>query len=72
MAEVDCDTRLIVDTYYETVSEAFGHNASPLTAHMEGVVGAAMLLSALTGVEDDLARKQVVAMGLRPPSNTEL
>jgi hypothetical protein len=63
-------TALIEEVYFETVSEAYGHDATPLKAHMEGVIGAAMLLSALTGIEDEQARKQVVAMGLRPPSKS--
>lgn len=57
---------MIEDAYYETVEESFDRGLSPLKAHMEGVVAAAMLLSAVEGVEDDAARKQVMELGLRP------
>ena len=58
--------KIIVNVYYETVSESFAREASPLTAHKEGVTAAAMLLAAMTGVEDEAAKKEVVALGLRP------
>ncbi len=57
---------MIEDAYFETVAESFDRGLSPLKAHMEGVVAAAMLLSAVEGVEDDAARKQVMELGLRP------
>ncbi len=60
---------MIEDAYLETVEESFARGLSPLKAHMEGVVAAAMLLSAMGGVEDDEARKQVMDLGLRPPSD---
>ncbi len=57
---------IIVDVYHETVSESFARKAYPLMAHKEGVTAAAMLLAAMTGVEDEAAKKEVVALGLRP------
>lgn len=58
--------KVIVDVYLETVSESVARKASPLTAHKEGVTAAAMLLASMTGVEDEAAKKEVVALGLRP------
>tara|TARA_R110002012_G_C11407728_1_gene586604 strand:+ start:138 stop:428 length:291 start_codon:yes stop_codon:yes gene_type:complete len=64
---VDDSTRaMIEEAYYETVSESFDRGLSALKAHMEGVVAAAMLLSAMAGTEDEDARKQVMDLGLRP------
>ncbi|MEO9904234.1 MULTISPECIES: hypothetical protein [Alphaproteobacteria] len=64
---MDDSTRsMIEDAYHETVEESFARGLSPLKAHMEGVVAAAMLLSAMVGVEDEDARKQVMDLGLRP------
>ena len=57
---------VIVKVYHETVSEAFARRASLLTAHKEGIIAATMLLAAITGVEDEAAKKEVVAFGLRP------
>ena len=57
---------VIVKVYHQTVSEAFDRKASSLTAHKEGIIAAAMLLAAITGVEDEAAKKEVVAFGLRP------
>lgn len=69
---MDDSTRsMIEDAYHETVTEAFQRGLSPLKAHMEGVVAAAMLLSAMVGVEDEEARKQVMDLGLRPPSDED-
>jgi hypothetical protein len=62
----DATRSMIEDAYYETVEESFDRGLSPLKAHMEGVVAAAMLLSAVEGVEDEEARKQVMELGLRP------
>ena len=61
---------MLVIAYDETVDEAFARGASPLNAHMEGVVAASMLLSALTGIEDEPARRAIVALGLRPKRGT--
>ncbi|MEQ8331932.1 hypothetical protein [Nisaea sp.] len=67
---MDDSTRVMIEeAYYETVSESFDRGLSPLKAHMEGVVAAAMLLSAMAGTEDDDARKQVMDLGLRPREN---
>ncbi len=56
----------IVNAYYDTVDEALSHGNSLLDAHKEGVVAAAMLLAATTGIEDEDAKRQVVALNLRP------
>lgn len=57
---------LLEDSYMETVEEALdaGHNED--TAHQEGVVAAAMMLSSMEGLEDALARAAVDEMALRP------
>lgn len=69
---MDDSTRsMIEDAYHETVEESFERGLSPLKAHMEGVVAAAMLLSAIVGVEDEEARKQVMDLGLRPPTEDD-
>jgi|TARA_E500000318_G_scaffold98871_1_gene100508 phosphoribosyl-dephospho-CoA transferase len=69
---VDDSTRsMIEDAYLETVEESFERGLSPLKAHMEGIVAAAMLLSAMGGVEDEEARKQVMDLGLRPPTDED-
>ncbi len=60
------DRSVVESVYFETVAEAFGRGASPLTAHIEGVIAAAMLLSCLTGIENEPARRAIVALGLRP------
>jgi hypothetical protein len=57
---------MIEDCYQETVLEALQSISSKLTAHKEGITAAAMLLAAMTGIEDEPARRQVVALGLRP------
>ncbi|MCR9257733.1 MAG: hypothetical protein NXI16_16750 [Alphaproteobacteria bacterium] len=64
---MDDAVRLMVsDAYDETVSEALSHDQSVLTAHKEGVVAAAMLYSAMTGIEDEEAKRCIVALGLKP------
>ncbi|WP_269423242.1 hypothetical protein [Kiloniella laminariae] len=57
---------MVEEAYFETVTEALARNESLLTAHKEGVTAAAMLLAAMTGTEEDDARKEVVALDLRP------
>ncbi|UUX48549.1 hypothetical protein NUH88_14140 [Nisaea acidiphila] len=57
---------MVEEAYFETVEESFERGLTPLKAHMEGVVAAAMLLSAVEGVEDEAARKMVMELGLRP------
>ena len=57
---------MIEEAYFETVNEALGREESALTAHKEGVTAASMLLVAMNGTEEDQARREVVAMGLRP------
>ena len=65
----DKTRRLVEDAYQEAVQETVGRGQTLLTAHKEGVVAAAMLLSALGGLEDSAARDAVVALNLRPESN---
>jgi len=62
----DNQIHMIEDIYFETVNEAFNHGATPLTEHKEGVIAAAMLFSAVTGIEEAPARRRVVSMRLRP------
>ncbi len=57
---------MVEEAYFETVTEAMTRNESLLTAHKEGVTAAAMLLAALTGVDDEEAKKEVIALELRP------
>ena len=58
--------RLITDAYQEAIDEAVVRGVSLLNAHKEAVTAAAMLLSALTSVEDEIAKNQIVALNLRP------
>lgn len=62
----DYDRDMVEIAYHETVDEAFERGASPLVAHKEGVVAASMLVSVMTGMEDEEAKRWVVALGLRP------
>ena len=63
---MDADTaEMVKEAYDETVAEAVAQGNSPEVAHAEGVTAAAMLLSAVTGVEDQDARKQVEALNLK-------
>ncbi|MEH6476104.1 MAG: hypothetical protein V7727_10460 [Sneathiella sp.] len=57
---------MVEECYLETVSEAMSAGHSKLVAHKEGVTGAAMLLSAMSSMEDDDAKSAVVALNLRP------
>ena len=57
---------LLDDAYQETFEEAVDRGVSKLEAHKEAVVAASMMLSALTSVEDDDARQQVIALNFRP------
>jgi len=58
--------RMVEDIYHEAADEAVGRGGNLLTAHKEGVVAAAMMLAALLGVEDEVARSSVVGLNLRP------
>lgn len=60
------DRMVVESVYFETVEEAFRRGASLLTAHIEGIVAAAMMLSCLTGIENEPAKRATVALGLRP------
>ena len=59
---------MVEEAYFETVHEALGRAETPLTAHKEGVTAASMLLVAMSGTEEEQARREVVALGLRPDS----
>ncbi len=60
------DQCVVESVYFETIAEAFERGASVLSAHIEGVTAAAMMLSCLTEIEAEPARRAVVALGLRP------
>lgn len=67
MGSMDASIRSLVDdAYHEAAQESLARGLSLLTAHKEAVVAAAMLLSAMTGLEDDNARTMVVSLNLRP------
>lgn len=71
MGIMDASIRSLVgDAYHEAAEESLARGLSLLTAHKEAVVAAAMLLSAMTGLEDDNARTMVVSMNLRPVTGT--
>jgi tellurite resistance protein len=53
---------MVVEAYLETVAEARQAGVSALKAHMEGIIAAAMLVAATAGIEDEDAKKMVVAM----------
>lgn len=57
---------LVEEAYFETTGEAIGRSLSKLEAHKEGITAAAMLLSSMTGVEDEQAKAEIVGMNLRP------
>lgn len=57
---------VIVECYFETVSEALQTGHSKLVAHKEGVTGASMLLASMSTMEDDMAKQAVVSLNLRP------
>lgn len=64
---MNAEERSVVESvYFETVSESNGRGASTLKAHIEGIIAAAMMLSCLTGIENEPAKRAVVALGLRP------
>ena len=52
-------------------ASAVNRGVSLLNAHKEAVVAAGMLLSALTGIEDDNAKSKVIALNLRPLTGRE-
>lgn len=56
---------MLLTAYEETRQDALtaGHNAA--TAHAEGLTAAAMLLAAVTGLEDAAARAQVDGIDFR-------
>jgi len=54
------DAEAIKEAYQEAVNEATGVDAG--TAHQEGITAAAMMVSAMDGLEDADARSQVEAV----------
>jgi len=67
---IDAGIRSMVeDAYMETADEALDRGASLLVAHKEATTAAAMLLAAMSGMEDEAAIRAVVALGLRPSSD---
>ena len=67
VSEIDSQTEgFVEEAYHEASGEALHRGESKLTAHKEGVVAAAMLLAAMSGMEDEPARQAVVALDLRP------
>ncbi len=66
---MDAKDQLVVESvYHETAAEALARGDTPLTAHKEAVIAASILLSSLTGVENEPAKKAIVALGLKPPN----
>jgi hypothetical protein len=55
------DAAEIKEAYQETVDEANERGVDPAQAHKEGITAAAMMLSAMEGIEDEAARQQVEA-----------
>ncbi|SDG56193.1 hypothetical protein SAMN05216241_1244 [Limimonas halophila] len=56
------DAESIKEAYQEAVDEATGGGVDAGTAHQEGVTAAAMMVSAMDGLEDADARSQVEAV----------
>jgi hypothetical protein len=56
---------MVLTAYDETVQDALGAGRSAEVAHAEGMTAAAMLFSAVTGVEDSAARAEVERLGPR-------
>ncbi len=63
--------RMIEDAYHEAIGEALGRGVTLLNAHKEAVTAAGMLLSALSGLEDEKAKAAVVALNLRPQAGDD-
>lgn len=57
---------MVIECYFETVSEALDAGQSQMIAHKEGVTGASMLLVSMTTMEDEIAKEAVVSLNLRP------
>jgi len=56
---------MVLTAYDETVQDALTAGRPEGTAHAEGLTAAAMLLAAVTGVEDAAARAEVEALDPR-------
>lgn len=64
---MDAKDQLVVESvYHETAAEALARGDTPLAAHIEAVIAASILLSSLIGVENEPAKKAIVALGLKP------
>jgi len=50
---------MVLTAYDETFQDALGASHGEATAHAEGLTAAAMLLAAVSGVEDAAARAEV-------------
>jgi hypothetical protein len=57
---------ILEDSYMETVEEAMGAGHPAEVAHDEGITAAAMMLAAMEGIEDALARSTVASLALNP------
>ncbi len=56
--------KMVAEAYDETMAEAIGQGRPAATAHTEALTAAAMFLSAITGIDDSVARAQVDSIGL--------
>lgn len=56
---------MVLTAYDETVQDALAAGRGDAIAHSEGLTAAAMLLAAVTGVEDCAARAEVEALDPR-------
>ncbi|BAE53014.1 hypothetical protein [Paramagnetospirillum magneticum] len=56
---------MVLTAYDETVQDALAAGQGAGVAHAEGLTAAAMLLAAVTGVEDAAARAEVEALDPR-------
>lgn len=63
--KMDSTTKeMVLTAYDDTYADACAQGHDHDTAHKEGVTAAAMCLAAVAGVQDDEARKQVIALNL--------
>ena len=69
---MDQATRSLVESiYFETVKETLDRGGGNLSAHKEAITAAAMLLAAMSNIEDDAAKRAVVALSLRPDQSED-
>jgi hypothetical protein len=57
--------KMVAQAYDETIQDALGQGRPANVAHQEGITAAAMLLAAMSGVEDLQALRQVEALNLQ-------